>query len=550
MPEGVVDSLTSTFPMPRESESASRLRAIISDMLPIFTDDYADDGTLSEYITVIVCNGKSQSQARYYLEAFLGEQSGKFVACLWELLSKDFSQGKQENPGSEPLPKNEVDCGSHDTLIEQGLGSRRDNDYDHKATNATYLMNEKLTSGTTAREDAETRPEVSNMRMLRQELINSPCKRSQVPKEKDDSGVNYSRKVLRSVVVSATKQPCGVNPDRYEKSMDARRGRSLQRRLYFPEREMKPHVSVWDRLGRPGDKETPTRPKFRIQEDENKVFQQYGQRSETFQREEVPADSYRQQYQKARKPEGGLITYTEPHITHNLGRKRRYGSINPYSIEASAGEFSSVPQHKKAKQDVEKPSLLSSYQSAKQHLFTEILNMKQKMQQLENQINQAKQLKKQKVGELKRSPQSGELQHQEDVTESKIVHVTNVHYAAKKEAISMLFSKCGTVENVTVVTDPVTGHPKGAAIVTFATKESVNKAIAMSNTMFYSRPIKVRFDTSLSRILEPYYSVSDTTKSLTTFQLSSLSLPPQLQADSQPPENMDALQGYHPSNES
>lgn len=33
--------------------------------------------------------------------------------------------------------------------------------------------------------------------------------------------------------------------------------------------------------------------------------------------------------------------------------------------------------------------------------------MKQKLQQLEIQISQAKQLKKQKVGELKRSPQSG-----------------------------------------------------------------------------------------------------------------------------------------------
>lgn len=33
--------------------------------------------------------------------------------------------------------------------------------------------------------------------------------------------------------------------------------------------------------------------------------------------------------------------------------------------------------------------------------------MKQKLQQLEIQIFQAKQLKKQKVGELKRSPQSG-----------------------------------------------------------------------------------------------------------------------------------------------
>lgn len=29
---------------------------------------------------MIVCNGKSQRQARDYLEAFLGEKSGEFVA--------------------------------------------------------------------------------------------------------------------------------------------------------------------------------------------------------------------------------------------------------------------------------------------------------------------------------------------------------------------------------------------------------------------------------------------------------------------------------------
>lgn len=36
-----VDGLT--FPMSRVSESASRLKTIISDMLPRFTDDYSDD---------------------------------------------------------------------------------------------------------------------------------------------------------------------------------------------------------------------------------------------------------------------------------------------------------------------------------------------------------------------------------------------------------------------------------------------------------------------------------------------------------------------------
>ncbi|CAH8367163.1 unnamed protein product [Eruca vesicaria subsp. sativa] len=515
-----------TFPMRRESESASRLRQIISDMLPLFSEHYShsDDDILSEYITVIVCNGKSQRQARDYLEAFLGEQSGEFVACLWEHLLKDITQGKRETSGSET--RTGVEFGSHDTLIEQGSSSRSHDEYVRKATTPTYRRNVP----TTAREDVEVHvsPKARSMKMLRQELINSPCKRTE-PKRREDwnlSDVNYSRKVLRSVIVSAAKQPCRMNPDGYRESMDERSG--IQKRVYFPEREMRQsyfpsvpsggavsarshdatssqemnlHGSVWDRLGRPGDKEYPILPKFRIQANEHRAFEQHGrafpaayieQHSERFQRE-APAVTYRHRVfppLEARKPKSGTITYTEPHIAHNLSRKRRYGIINPNCVDASVGDLSSAHQRKQAKQDVEKPSLLS-YQSKRPNLFSEIVNMKQKLQQLERQINQAKQFKKQKVGEFRGSPQSVELQKQHGVTESSIIHVTNVHYAASKEAISMLFSKCGAVKNITFVTDPVTRHPMGAAFVTFASKESVNKAIALSGTMFYSRPIKV-----------------------------------------------------------
>lgn len=186
-------------------------------------------------------------------------------------------------------------------------------------------------------------------------------------------------------------------------SVDKRSG-NLQKRLYFPQREMrqsssqsarshdaasrqemKPHVSVWDRLSRPSsklvlDNEYTTLPKFRIQADENKVFQQHGpafpaayseQNSETFQRE-VPAVGYRLGVCHSRNVtqlKSGAITYTEPHITYNLSRKRRYGIINPNSGDDSVDELSSVLQCKQAKQDVEKPSLLSS-QSAKPDIFS------------------------------------------------------------------------------------------------------------------------------------------------------------------------------------
>lgn len=39
-----------TFPMLRESESASRLKAIITDMIPLFSDDYSDDVLSVRYL--------------------------------------------------------------------------------------------------------------------------------------------------------------------------------------------------------------------------------------------------------------------------------------------------------------------------------------------------------------------------------------------------------------------------------------------------------------------------------------------------------------------
>lgn len=65
-----------------------------------------------------------------------------FLFSLWELLLKYFSLGKQENSASEP--RTGVDFGSHDTLIEQDLSSRKYDDCDQNATDATNSMNVRL----------------------------------------------------------------------------------------------------------------------------------------------------------------------------------------------------------------------------------------------------------------------------------------------------------------------------------------------------------------------------------------------------------------------
>lgn len=140
--------------------------------------------------------------------------------------------------------------------------------------------------------------------------------------------------------------------------------------------EMKPHVSVWDRLSRPWssrllNKKCHRLPKFGCEADDNKVLQQHGPpHPAAYIERKVPAVGYihESKSHKARQPKSGTITSTEPHIAYNLSRKRRYGNINPNSGDAPVCEFSSSLQYKQAKQDVENPSLLSN-QSAKPDLF-------------------------------------------------------------------------------------------------------------------------------------------------------------------------------------
>ncbi|XP_048419970.1 uncharacterized protein LOC103941172 isoform X5 [Pyrus x bretschneideri] len=74
-----------TFKLHRKSPFARKLKSSIAVKLPQFLSEYTDD-VLAEYITVLVCNGKHQYQAKEDLEAFLGDVTVDFVSWLWNLM--------------------------------------------------------------------------------------------------------------------------------------------------------------------------------------------------------------------------------------------------------------------------------------------------------------------------------------------------------------------------------------------------------------------------------------------------------------------------------
>ena len=64
-------------------------------------------------------------------------------------------------------------------------------------------------------------------------------------------------------------------------------------------------------------------------------------------------------------------------------------------------------------------------------------------------------------------------------------------YSARPEDLQEHFKDCGVVNRVTILCDKFTGHPKGFAYVEFADKEDVSNALALDESMFKGRQIKV-----------------------------------------------------------
>ncbi|KAL5062296.1 hypothetical protein RYX36_024033 [Vicia faba] len=75
--------------------------------------------------------------------------------------------------------------------------------------------------------------------------------------------------------------------------------------------------------------------------------------------------------------------------------------------------------------------------------------------------------------------------------DSRTIFASNVHFAATKDAICQHFNKFGEVLKAVIVTDSITGQPKGAAYVEFMHKEAADNALSLDGTSFMSRILKV-----------------------------------------------------------
>ncbi|ORY99437.1 hypothetical protein BCR43DRAFT_530479 [Syncephalastrum racemosum] len=78
-----------------------------------------------------------------------------------------------------------------------------------------------------------------------------------------------------------------------------------------------------------------------------------------------------------------------------------------------------------------------------------------------------------------------------EAVDSRSVYVGNVDYGATPEELQAHFQSCGTINRVTILCDKYTGHPKGYAYVEFAEPAFVDAAVALNESLFRGRLLKV-----------------------------------------------------------
>ena len=75
--------------------------------------------------------------------------------------------------------------------------------------------------------------------------------------------------------------------------------------------------------------------------------------------------------------------------------------------------------------------------------------------------------------------------------DARSVYVGNVDYGATAEELEQLFHGCGSINRVTILCNKFDGNPKGFAYVEFTDKDSVDTAMALDDSLFRGRQIKV-----------------------------------------------------------
>merc|ERR1711971_161984 len=125
----------------------------------------------------------------------------------------------------------------------------------------------------------------------------------------------------------------------------------------------------------------------------------------------------------------------------------------------------------------------------------ELEAIKARVRQMEEEAAKLKQMQSE-VDKQMTSPAGSasalNMSYEEKVeVDARSVYVGNVDYGATAEELEQHFHGCGSINRVTILCNKYDGNPKGFAYVEFADKDSVDTAMALDDSLFRGRQIKV-----------------------------------------------------------
>jgi len=116
----------------------------------------------------------------------------------------------------------------------------------------------------------------------------------------------------------------------------------------------------------------------------------------------------------------------------------------------------------------------------------ELEAMKQRVKEMEEEAAKLREMQAQVEKEMNQSEDADK-----EAVDNRSIYVGNVDYGATPEEVQAHFQSCGTINRVTILCDKWTGHPKGYAYVEFAEPAFVANAMALNESLFRGRLIKV-----------------------------------------------------------
>ncbi|XP_036604511.1 polyadenylate-binding protein 2-like [Trichosurus vulpecula] len=127
----------------------------------------------------------------------------------------------------------------------------------------------------------------------------------------------------------------------------------------------------------------------------------------------------------------------------------------------------------------------------------ELEAIKARLKEMEEETEKLKELQKEVEKQMNMSPPPGNAGpvimsvEKKMEADARSIYVGNVDYGATAEELEAHFYGCGSVNRLTIFRDKFSGHPKGFAYIEFSDKDSVRTSMALDDSLFRGRQIKV-----------------------------------------------------------